>query len=244
VPVHGAFAGIYTVKAPATGRADGSLAPYPAQLTFAPHGTMQRMLHAAVAFVPFAAALAVSPGPATAMVIQSAARGGRAYAVRAMLGDAAGLGLWAVVSMLGVSALVVASEAAYTALKICGAIVLIAYGVAAIRRARRHEPAAPREPRAQRGAFRLGLLTALSNPKVALFYVALLPQFVPAGTAVLPATLLLAGIQISFSCAWYFVLASAVGRAREAFVRRRAQIHGVTGTLMIGFGLKVLTDQR
>jgi threonine/homoserine/homoserine lactone efflux protein len=202
------------------------------------------MLHAAIAFLPFAAMLAVSPGPATAMVIQSAARGGRSYAVRAMLGDAAGLGLWAVASMLGVSALVVASHAAYTALKIVGAIVLIAYGVAAIRRARRHEPAPEREPRAQRGAFRMGLVTALSNPKVALFYVALLPQFVPAEAAVLPATLVLAGIQISLSCAWYFVLASAVGRAREAFVRRRAQIQAVTGSLMIGFGLKVLADQR
>ncbi len=146
--------------------------------------------------------------------------------------------------MLGVSALVVASHAAYTALKIVGAIVLIAYGVAAIRRARRHEPAPEREPRAQRGAFRMGLVTALSNPKVALFYVALLPQFVPAEAAVLPATLVLAGIQISLSCAWYFVLASAVGRAREAFVRRRAQIQAVTGSLMIGFGLKVLADQR
>jgi threonine/homoserine/homoserine lactone efflux protein len=205
---------------------------------------MQPMLHAAVAFLPFAAMLAVSPGPATAMVIQSAARGGRSYAVRAMLGDAAGLALWAVASMLGVSALVVASEAAFTALKVVGAIVLIAYGVAAIRRAQRHERAAPREPRGQRGAFRMGLLTALSNPKVGLFYVALLPQFVPAGQAVLPATLLLAGIQISLSCAWYFVIASAVGRARQAFVRRRAQIQAAGGAVMIGFGLKVLADQR
>lgn len=201
------------------------------------------MLHAAVAFVPFAAMLAVSPGPATAMVIQSAARGGRSYAVRAMLGDAAGLGLWAVASMLGVSALVVASEAAFAALKVVGGIVLIAYGVAAIRRSRRHEPAAVHEPRARRGAFRMGLLTALSNPKVGLFYVALLPQFVPAGHAVLPATLLLAGIQISLSCAWYFAIASAVGRARQAFTRRRAQIQAASGAVMIGFGMKVLADR-
>ena len=202
------------------------------------------MAQAALAFLPFAAFLAVLPGPATAMVIQSAARGGRTHATRAMLGDAAGLAAWAVASMLGVSALVVASEAAYTALKIVGAIVLIGYGIAAIRRSRRDEPAPARSPRAQRGAFRLGLMTALTNPKVGLFYVALLPQFVPAGTPVLPATLLLAGIQISLSMAWYFVLASAVGRAREAFVRHRAHLQAATGTLMIGFGLKVLADQR
>jgi threonine/homoserine/homoserine lactone efflux protein len=202
------------------------------------------MLHAALAFLPFAAMLAVSPGPATAMVIQSAARGGRTHALRATLGDAAGLALWAVASMLGVSALVVASHAAYTVLKVVGAIVLIAYGITAIRRARRQEPEPEAAPRGHQGAFRMGLLTALSNPKVGLFYVALLPQFVPAGAAVLPATLLLAAIQISLSCAWYFVIASAVGRAREAFVRRRGQIQAVTGSLMIGFGLKVLADQR
>jgi threonine/homoserine/homoserine lactone efflux protein len=200
------------------------------------------MLNAAIAFLPFAALLAVLPGPATAMVIQSAARGGRARAMRATLGDAAGLALWAVASMLGVSALLVASQLAFTTLKIVGAIVLIAYGVAAVRAARRGET--PHVPSARRGAFRMGLLTALSNPKVGLFYIALLPQFVPPGHPVLPATLLLAAIQISLSCAWYFVLASAVGRARDAFTRRRAQIQAATGALMIGFGLKVLADQR
>jgi threonine/homoserine/homoserine lactone efflux protein len=200
------------------------------------------MLQAAIAFLPFAAFLAVLPGPATAMVIQSAARDGRAQAMRATLGDATGLALWAVASMLGVSALLVASEVAFTTLKIVGAIVLIAYGVAAIRAARRGEQV--HAPRARKGAFRMGLLTALTNPKVGLFYIALLPQFVPAGTAVLPATLLLAGIQISLSCAWYFVIASAVGRAREAFTRHRARMQAATGALMIGFGLKVLADQR
>jgi threonine/homoserine/homoserine lactone efflux protein len=200
------------------------------------------VLQAALAFLPFAAFLAILPGPATAMVIQSAARGGRAQAMRATAGDAAGLAVWAVASMLGVSALLVASEVAFTTLKVVGALILIAYGIAAVRAARRGEQ--PHAPRARNGAFRMGLLTALSNPKVGLFYIALLPQFVPDGAAVLPATLLLAGIQISLSCAWYFVLASAVGRARDAFTRHRARIQTATGALMIGVGLKVLADQR
>jgi threonine/homoserine/homoserine lactone efflux protein len=205
------------------------------------------VLHAVAAFLPFAALLALTPGPATAMVIHSAACGGRSYAIRATLGNATGLGLWAAASMLGVSALVVASETAYGALKLCGACVLIAYGLGAVRAARRDagEPAArPGEPRAQRPAMRVGLLTALSNPKVALFYVALLPQFVPADQPLLPATLLLAAIQIVLSCAWYAVLAAAVGRAHAAFARRRAQIQALTGAAMVGFGLKVLADGR
>jgi threonine/homoserine/homoserine lactone efflux protein len=203
---------------------------------------MAPMVHAALAFLPFAAFLAVLPGPATAVVIQSAARGGRGRAMRATAGDAAGLALWAVASMLGVSALLVASEVAFTTLKVVGAIILIAYGVAAIRAARRGEQ--PHAPPVRKGAFRMGLITALTNPKVGLFYIALLPQFVPAGHPVLPATLLLAAIQISLSCAWYFVLASAVGRAREAFVKQRARIQAATGALMIGLGLKILADQR
>jgi threonine/homoserine/homoserine lactone efflux protein len=210
-------------------------------LTFAtcndPH-----VLSAALAFLPFAAFLAVLPGPATAMVIESAARGGRGRAMRATLGDATGLALWAVASMLGVSALLVASEVAFATLKVVGAIILIAYGVAAIRAARRGEVA--HATRQRRGAFRMGLVTALSNPKVGLFYIALLPQFVPEGTPVLPATLILAGIQISLSCVWYFLLASAVGRLREAFASHRARIQAATGALMIGVGAKILLDSR
>jgi threonine/homoserine/homoserine lactone efflux protein len=194
------------------------------------------VLQATLAFLPFAAFLAVLPGPATAMVIQSAARGGRSRAMRATAGDATGLALWAIASMLGVSALVAASEVAFTTLKVVGALILIAYGISAIRRREQHFEL----PRG--GAFRMGLVTALSNPKVGLFYIALLPQFVPAGTPVLPATLLLASIQISLACGWYFVLASAVGRAREAFTKRRAQIQAATGALMIGLGVKILAD--
>jgi threonine/homoserine/homoserine lactone efflux protein len=195
------------------------------------------MAQAALAFLPLAAFLAVLPGPATAMVIQSAARGGRGQAVRATAGDATGLALWAVASMLGVSALLAASHVAFTTLKIVGAIVLVAYGIAAIRQ---REPAF-HTPRG--GAFRMGLLTALTNPKVGLFYIALLPQFVPAGTPVLPATLLLAGIQISLSCGWYLVLATAVNRIRDAYARHRSRIQAATGTLMIAFGLRLLADR-
>jgi hypothetical protein len=57
---------------------------------------------------------------------------------------------------------------------------------------------------------------------------------VPQGAPVLPATLLLAGIQVSLACGWFFVLASAVGRARVAFARHRSRIQAATGALMIG----------
>jgi threonine/homoserine/homoserine lactone efflux protein len=200
------------------------------------------VLHAVLIFVPVAALLALSPGPATAVVIQSAARGGRRPAVLTMSGNAVGLALWAVASMLGVSALVVASAAAFAVLKIVSGVLLVALGVQAIRRARGpHEQEAP-AARRERSPFRAGLLTALANPKVALFYVALLPQFVPSGSSVLVTTLLLAGVQIALSCAWYFLLASVVGYARAFFVRSRRTLETVSGGAMILFGLKIASE--
>jgi threonine/homoserine/homoserine lactone efflux protein len=158
-----------------------------------------------------------------------------------MGGNAVGLAMWAVASMLGVSALVVASAAAFAVLKIVSGVLLVVLGVQAIRNARRpHPQEAP--PRRERSAFRAGLLTALANPKVALFYVALLPQFVPAGSSVLLTTLLLAAVQIALSCAWYFLLASVVGYSRAFFVRSRRALETVSGGAMIAFGLKIASD--
>jgi threonine/homoserine/homoserine lactone efflux protein len=199
------------------------------------------MLEALVAFLPVAAALAISPGPATALVVHAAARGGRRPAVLATAGDAVGLGLWAVASMFGVSALVAASATAFTVLKIVGAIVLVWFGIQALRRAR-----GPREaalPLAGR-PFHRGVITALANPKVGLFYVALLPQFVPEGSALLPTTLLLAAAQITLSVTWYLLLLSFVSRARAAFMRGARRLEAISGAALIGFGIKLASDAR
>jgi threonine/homoserine/homoserine lactone efflux protein len=199
-----------------------------------------------LSFVPFAALLVITPGPATAMVVHSAARGGRRYALVAASGNSAGLVAWALASLFGVSALVAASEAAYAALKVVGALVLIALGIQALRRARRGEaPAEPHVEARHRAAFRDGLVTSLSNPKVAVFYIALLPQFVPADAPVLPVTLLLAAIQIALAFSWHLILATLVGRAREAFSRAavRRRIEAVTGTVLIGLGLRLAAER-
>jgi threonine/homoserine/homoserine lactone efflux protein len=204
------------------------------------------MAGALLSFVPIAALLVITPGPATALVVHSAARGGRRYALVAASGNSLGLVAWALASVLGVSALVAASEAAYGALKFVGALVLIALGVQALRRAARGEErtASRPEPR-HRAAFRDGLVTALSNPKVAVFYIVLLPQFVPADAPVLPVTMLLAAVQIALAFSWHLILATLVGRARQAFARAavRRRIEGVTGAVLIGLGLRLAADR-
>jgi threonine/homoserine/homoserine lactone efflux protein len=199
------------------------------------------MLEALAAFLPVAALLALSPGPATAMVIHSAARGGTSSAVTATAGNAAGLAAWGVASMFGVSALVAASATAYTALKVFGAVVLVWLGIQAVRRARGGS-----ELTFTRGGrpFQRGVLTAIANPKVGLFYVALLPQFVPEGSPLLPTTLVLAGAQIVLSCAWYMLLASVVSRARAAFIRGARRLEALSGAALIGFGIKLASHAR
>jgi threonine/homoserine/homoserine lactone efflux protein len=200
------------------------------------------VIHALVAFLPVAAMLAISPGPATALVVHSAARGGQRPAVMATAGDAVGLALWAVASMFGVSALVAASATAFTVLKVFGAGVLIWFGIQALRRSRRPHEAG----RIGSGSrpFSRGVITALANPKVGLFYVALLPQFVPEGSPLLGTTLVLAASQITLSVLWYLLLVTAISRARAAFVRGARRLEAVSGAAMIGFGIKIASDAR
>jgi threonine/homoserine/homoserine lactone efflux protein len=88
------------------------------------------------------------------------------------------------------------------------------------------------------------VVTALANPKVGLFYVALLPQFVPEGSPLLATTLVLAAVQILLSMIWYLLLASAVSRARAAFVRGARKLEAISGAALIGFGMKLAADVR
>jgi threonine/homoserine/homoserine lactone efflux protein len=201
------------------------------------------VLRALEAFVPLAALLAVTPGPATALVVGTAARGGRRRAFVAMAGNASGLAAWALASTLGISALVAASEGAFAALRLSGAVVLVVLGIRALRGARRPEPVAVMGAPSG-GALRDGLVTALANPKVALFYVVLVPQFVPDRAPVLPATLALASVQIAFGFAWYAVLVVLVARLREGYARRRARIEAATGIALIAFGLALTAERR
>ena len=173
-------------------------------------------------------------------MVHSAARGGRQPALLATAGDAAGLALWAVASMFGVSALVAASATAFTVLKIFGAAVLIWFGIQALRRSR-----TPREAgRVGGGRSAVAIVTALANPKVGLFYVALLPQFVPDGSPLLATTLLLAASQITLSVVWYLLLLTFISRARAAFVRGARRLEAFSGAAMIGFGIKLASDAR
>jgi RhtB (resistance to homoserine/threonine) family protein len=191
-------------------------------------------------FVPIAALLSVVPGPGTAMVVRSSLRDGWRAGVLTVAGNEVGVVVWALLSVVGVSALVAASEVAFAALKLVGAAALIWLGVQSLRGS---PPAELAERRG--GAFRAGLITSIANPKLAVFFVALFPQFVDPGASVLPTTLLMATLIVVFDFAWYTSLAVMVSRAKTGLMRSRIGrwMERVTGSVLVGLGVRVALER-
>jgi threonine/homoserine/homoserine lactone efflux protein len=202
-------------------------------------------MRTAVEFVVVALVLVVTPGPATATVLRVAARDGRRAATSAILGNSAGVLVWASLSALGISSLVLASQLAYDGLRVGGAVVLVLLGLRSLVGGRQApDPARPEPPRRAAG-WRTGLVTSLANPKLALFFVALFPQFIPADAPVLPLALAMAATLVAFELLWYSLLAFAVVRAGNALrpvVQRR--IEQGTGALMVALGLRLAREVR
>ncbi|HEX3791086.1 MAG TPA: LysE family translocator [Pseudonocardiaceae bacterium] len=186
---------------------------------------------------------AMVPGPSMALVIRRGAVGGARGTLPVILGMEVGLFAWAVATAVGVSALVKASELAYTGLRIAGAIVLITLGVQAWLGSRHITEDQPFDESAAAGGRRWrpavsGLLTNLANPKIAVFAFAFYPQFIPLGATVLTTTLLLGAVQVVVDASWFLLVATFIGRARKFFSRAkiRRRLERTTGTVLIGLG--------
>ena len=194
-------------------------------------------------FVPVAFLLSLTPGPGMALGVRNAATGGTRAAVWTTIGSSLGVGAWAVLSALGISALVAASEAAYLGLKIAGVVVLVWFGAQALlgRKRAAADPIAARDR-----AFSSGLLTALANPKLAVFFVALLPQFIPHGATVLPYALAMAAILIAADFSIYVSLGAAVARTKRAVGSTRVarRIEQATGVILIALAGRLALDSR
>src|SRR5919202_1220689 len=130
------------------------------------------MLETLLSFAGIAVLVSVTPGPATALVVRSAALHGRREAMLTTLGNSTGILMWALASVLGISALIAASETAFWVLKVVGAVVLVYLGIRTLR-ARGDDEAPP----LRRSAYGTGLMTSFANPKLAVFFIALFPQF-------------------------------------------------------------------
>jgi threonine/homoserine/homoserine lactone efflux protein len=209
------------------------------------------MLFNFVAFAGAALLLAMAPGPSTAVVLRQTLRSGRRAAFAATVANEVGLLFWALTATLGLSALTAASQDAYDAIRVGGALVLLVLGLQSIRHAR----SAPSEG-ADHGllesadadawrSFRVGLVTILANPKAAVFAASFLPQFVPAHAPILPTMLALCVIWVVMDASWYVFFAWLISRARAVFLRPRIRrrLEAITGLVLIGFGLRLAVDR-
>jgi threonine/homoserine/homoserine lactone efflux protein len=191
-----------------------------------------------LAFVPVAALLTITPGTDTMLVLRTAGLGDRRAAWLAALGIALGCLAWGGAVAFGLGALLVASPTAFAWLRIVGAAYLGWVGIGLIVRVRH---AAKPHQSAAGTAFRRGLLTNLLNPKVGVFYLTLLPQFLPPGTHDAGAGLMLAGIHVVLTLVWFAALIGFAHTltpvmARPAFAR---WIDRACGVVFIGFGAKL-----
>jgi threonine/homoserine/homoserine lactone efflux protein len=196
------------------------------------------------AFAAFVVLLTIAPGLDTAFVVRTAAVSGRGAAVAGAAGVGLGCLAWAAASGLGITALLTASRFGYEVVRWGGAAYLVALGVRFLWRSRAAVepaggPAVPR--RSAAAALRTGLLTNLLNPKVGVFYLAALPQFLPPGVNPLIASLLLGLVHVAEGLLWFALLIFAVRRAagwlgRPAVKRRLDQL---TGVVFIAFGVRL-----
>jgi threonine/homoserine/homoserine lactone efflux protein len=203
-----------------------------------------------LAFIGVAALLTITPGADMAVVTRIALARGRRAAWLTSLGIINGLLCWAIAAALGLAALLNASATAFTVLKLAGAAYLILMGIQTLWRTRPSVIWASAEPEADPGiasrqggwsAYRQGLLSNLLNPKIAVFYTTFLPQFMAPGDPVFATSLLLAGIHMSMGLIWLFAYTFLVTRAGDVLRRPRIKtaMERVTGTVLIGFGLRL-----
>jgi threonine/homoserine/homoserine lactone efflux protein len=230
------------------------------------------MTSSLLAFIPVALLLTLIPGADTALVTRNALTLGLRGARWTIVGICTGCLLHATASALGLSAILATSARAYEIVKYVGAVYLVWIGVQGILNARnvvgsesktltrfyQRRPWVSAQRRADSGErsavsgavsadpFTQGFLTNILNPKVALFYLTFLPQFIPAGAPILRTSLLLAMIHNALGFAWLSIYARFVDRLRVALTRPvvRAWLERVTGGALVLLGARLAWSRR
>ena len=201
-------------------------------------------------FVALAIVVIVTPGPDTALTIRNTLVGGRTSGIGTAVGVALGQATWSVATSLGVTALLVAAEPAFAALKLAGAAYLIYLGAQSLWSAFRGRPAHPNVDSVARvrsaTALRQGIVSNLTNPKMAVFFPSLLPQFVAAESPPFLVLLALGILFCSMTLVWLTGYAFAVARAGDVLRRTavRRAIEAITGVVLVAFGIRVAVAPR
>jgi RhtB (resistance to homoserine/threonine) family protein len=195
-------------------------------------------------FVVVALVVVITPGVDMALVTRNALLYGRRAAVLTALGINVGIFFWVMAAALGLAAVVATSAEAFAVIKLAGAAYLIYLGIQALRSA--HPAAAVARPAPSgRAALRQGLVSNLLNPKIAVFFTSLLPQFVNADAAA--RELLALGLLFNaMGVCWLLLYATVAARGRSVLARPQVKraLDRVTGVILIGLGARLALERR
>ena len=204
-----------------------------------------------VAFLGVSALVIVTPGQDTALTIRSTLLGGRRAGVLTALGVSTGQAVWTLAASAGITALLLASEPAFLAVKVAGAVYLVFLGGQMVAHALRRSGAVidvvrPGGKLSPTKAYRQGVVSNLGNPKMAVFFTSLLPQFAPESGPRFATFLALGLCFCAMTAAWLTAYAFAVARAKTVFERPRIRrvVDGLTGAVLVALGLRLASEQR
>jgi RhtB (resistance to homoserine/threonine) family protein len=211
--------------------------------------------HQVLAFTGIAAILTLTPGADTMLVMRNVIARGQRAGMLTTLGICSGLFFHATLSALGLSLILVRSAAIFEIVKLVGACYLILLGGQSLWRALHlstskisdtQQPNAREQTKAGPRSFMEGLLTNVLNPKVAIFYLAFLPQFISPGDSVFGKSMLLAGIHFTLGITWLSLVTIFLGRMRGLLNRPRVQraIEATAGVVLIAFGARLAFERR
>lgn len=193
--------------------------------------------------------LVVTPGPDFAVVVPNALRG-RPTGFATALGTASGLAVHAGIAAAGLSAIVLASDLAFSLVKYLGAAFLVLLGLRAWWKSRApnttKEPSAvvPSRPLPLWHAYRQGLMVNVLNPKAPLIYLSVMPQFLQPNVSATGQLLAMSAILVTIALTWYTTLTFLVAVFRPVIERFRAWIDRCTGAILITLGIRVALETR
>jgi threonine/homoserine/homoserine lactone efflux protein len=206
--------------------------------------------HSVVAFAAIALLLTLAPGPDTFLVLANSGAGGFRRGFATVLGIVSGGAVYVLLVACGLMRVLVYSPLLFQTVKLAGALYLLYMGWGALRgalwpaAASTDQPARP-PARSIRACYLQGLLTNALNPKIAVFYLAFLPQFIQPGDAVVAKSALLIGVHYFEGLVWLSLLAFGVGHLRGWLARPQVKraIDGLLGVTMMGFGARLALEK-
>jgi threonine/homoserine/homoserine lactone efflux protein len=199
-------------------------------------------------FLVASIALILAPGPDSLYVLARGLGQGRRAGFVAALGSSSGLLVHTTLAALGLAVLLQTSEVAYTAVRVGGALYLIYLGVRGLLSRERFAVGSTASPFSPQRMYLQGMLTNVLNPKVALFFIAFLPQFVDPHTPSFALSMLTLGLIFALLTVCYLTLVGTLSGALGGALLSRPRIAGairwVSGGVLIGLGLRLLMPER